>query len=344
MKCIVVMPIYDDWQSLQRLLPELDQELARMPATAHLVLVDDGSPAVPFAELGRLELRAITELSVIRLRCNLGHQRAIATGLSHVEAALGGDFVVVMDGDGEDRPTDVPRLLEAAVSNAGERIVFAERVRRSEGAIFFVLYALFKAVHLLLTGVHVRVGNFSVIPRRLVSRLVASSDLWNHYAAAVFKSRLAYAMVPTTRGRRYAGRTHMNFVALAAHGLSAMATFADRIGVRLIVATLAAAGAVVAASLAAVLLDAADVITIPEWGPLLLGLLVIMLFQGFAVSLTFVIIMLASRQGTTFLPFRDYAACVLEVVRIDPIGRRERTRGATSSPARQVEPSTEIVT
>ena len=106
----------------------------------------------------------------------------------------------------------------------------------------------YRFVHLLLTGERVRVGNFSVIPRDLLRRLVAVSDLWNHYAAAVFHARIPYTTIPTTRGTRYAGASQMNFVALVTHGLSAMSVFGDRIGVRLLIVTCALAGLILSAA------------------------------------------------------------------------------------------------
>jgi polyisoprenyl-phosphate glycosyltransferase len=161
--------------------------------------------------------------------------------------------------------------------------------------------------------VRVRVGNFSVIPRPMLSRLVAVSDLWNHYAAAVFKSRLPYTTVPTARGRRYAGASRMNIVALVTHGLSAMAAFGDRIGVRLLAATMSLALVLVAATVAALFLNAIGSVSIPPWAPVGLAFVVVVLFQAFAIALAFVFIILAGRSGSTFLPLRDYDFYVLDV-------------------------------
>ena len=103
-------------------------------------------------------------------------------------------------------------------AEGGTRVVFAERTKRSESFAFRFFYALYRWLHLLLTGVAVRVGNFSAMPYSLLRRLVAVSELWNHYAAAVFKSRLPYRLLPTQRANRLAGRPQMNFVALVIHG------------------------------------------------------------------------------------------------------------------------------
>ena len=144
---------------------------------------------------------------MLRLRRNLGHQRAIAVGLAYVEDCLQADAVVIMDGDGEDDPADVPRLLERLEEEGDEKIVFAERtpavgVTRVSGSFMHCT----SCCTLLLTGKGVRVGNFSAIPRRRLSSLVVVAELWNHYAAAVFRSRQPYCMIPTRRAERLCGR------------------------------------------------------------------------------------------------------------------------------------------
>jgi hypothetical protein len=141
-----------------------------------------------------------------------------------------------MDGDGEDSPTDIRRLIECYDSNGAKRVVFALRQRRSEGALFQVFYQIYRAIHWLLTGVSVRIGNFSLIPSSHLHRLVVVSDIWNHYAAGVVKARVPIAHVPTSRASRLTGRPKMNFTSLVVHGLSAISVFRDRLGVRLLVA------------------------------------------------------------------------------------------------------------
>ena len=103
---------------------------------------------------------------------------------------------------------------------------------------FAVFYHLYRHLHRALTGVRVRVGNFSILPFAYLSTLVAMSELWNHYAAAVFRSKLAFRMIPIPRGTRIAGSSKMNFVALVSHGLSAISVFGDIVGVRLLIASL----------------------------------------------------------------------------------------------------------
>ena len=307
---LILIPVFNDWVSVARVLSELDALLEGRGAS--VLLVDDGSTTAPGSEIARLAFSTLHDVDVLRLRRNVGHQRAIAIGLAFVHARMPADAIVIMDGDGEDRPLDVVRLLDALERANRNAVVFAERTRRSEGIGFSTMYVLYRLLHRLLTGERVRVGNFSVIPHRCLDVLVASSDLWNHYAAAVFKARVPCEMVPTIRARRYAGKTKMDYVALVTHGLSAMSVFGERIGVRLLTVT-ALSALIMLAAIAGVIAAVAAGLTVPVWALFALGLLILMLSQSFAGALTFVFIILAGRDSSTFLPLRDYGYFVADV-------------------------------
>jgi glycosyltransferase involved in cell wall biosynthesis len=306
MTLTVLTPIYNDWTALAALIRALDRELTAAGRSASILVADDGSHTTPDFGSQRLELSAVTAIEILHLRRNLGHQRAIAIGLAHLEANSTCDAVVVMDGDGEDRPEDVGTLVDRLEAENGERVVFAERMRRSEGRVFAALYWLYRVIHRLLTGERVRVGNFSVIPRPLLRRLVGASDLWNHYAASVFHARLPYVTVPTGRGTRYAGRSQMNFVALVTHGLSAMSVFGDRIGVRLLIVTSGVTATVAALYIGFVIWRVASGEPFAEWVLYGGATLLLLIFLLLAISLTFVFIILAGRNSPGFLPFREF--------------------------------------
>ncbi len=237
---VLLIPVYNDWESVRLLLPKIDEELAAYPTAVHVVLIDDASTQPAPEDTVEWRFQHIFRVDVLHLRRNFGHQRAIAIGLCHVEAQLKARAVLVMDGDGEDRPRDVPRLLQEFDRLGGGKVLFGERTRRMETITFKFFYHLYRCLHLLLTGLSVRVGNFSVAPRAAVARLVVVSDLWNHYAAAVFRSRIPYATLPLPRGQRLHGKSSMNFVSLVVHGLSAISVFGDIVSVRLLVVSVVA--------------------------------------------------------------------------------------------------------
>ena len=318
---IILMPVYNDWGALSILLLSLERELNVGGLRAEVLMVDDGSTVPVPPDLGQNSFAAIESVDILSLRRNLGHQRAIAVGLSYIEANRPCHAVVVMDCDGQDDPRDVPRLVRECLANEGQKIIFAARVRRADSLAFRFFYGLYRLIHFLLTGVKVRVGNFSVIPWPVLKRLVAVSELWNHYAAAVHKARLPMALVSTQRGKRLAGRSHMNLVALVVHGLSAMAVFGDRIGVRLLI--VASLGMVLAggALVGVVGIRMFTTLAVPGWATYASGILLVMLIQMLLVVLVFAFVILGGRDTASFIPGRDYVYLTGGVQRVYGNGR-----------------------
>jgi hypothetical protein len=304
---VILIPSFNDWESLAQLLPRLDSVLGAHRTEVDVLIVDDGSTAEPQEPQPAMPYRALRRVDVLRLRRNLGHQRAIAIGLAYVEDCLNSSAVVLMDGDGEDDPADVPRLLERLEREGDGKIVFAERSRRSESLSFRVFYALYKLLHYGLTGKGVRVGNFSAIPRRRLSSLVVVSDLWNHYAAAVFRSRQPHCMIPTSRAGRLCGHSSMNFVSLVVHGLSAISVYSDVVGVRLLVMSALMALVTLSGIFAAVMVRLTTSWAVPGWASYTVGILVVLLVQAMMAAFVFSFVILGSRHGSSFLPRRDYS-------------------------------------
>ena len=303
---LILIPVYNDWPAFGKLLELLDDALSRAGLRADVLAVDDGSTIHDEPGMATGPFRAIGKIGVLRLRRNRGHQRAIAIGLAYVEAKIPCRLVVLMDADGEDDPVDVPRLIARFEAEKGAPIVFAERTRRSESWRFRLCYQAYKILHLALTGVAVRVGNFSVIPRERLAGLVAVSDLWNHYAAAVFASRQPFALLPTRRARRLDGHSRMNFVGLVIHGLSALSVFSDVIGVRLVIAAMLMIVAGLVGMAATVGVRLFTELAIPGWATSAFGLLFVLLLQAMTFLVIFCIMLLAGRNGSSFLPVRDY--------------------------------------
>jgi glycosyltransferase involved in cell wall biosynthesis len=312
----VLMPLRDDWTSAAELIRRLDKITDSPACTIEVVLVDDGSTQKCDAREFQAHFSIVRTIRSLRLRRNLGHQRAIAIGLAHLQNASVGDAVVVMDADGEDTPEGVSQLLRAYAETNGATAIFAERSRRSESLQFRCFYYLYKALHRSLTGVSVRVGNFSILPFRYLNTIAVLSEMWNHYAAAVFRSGLAFAMVPIPRGTRIAGTSRMNFVALVTHGLSAISVFGDIVGVRLLIGSLAGS---LLAGLGIVVVAVIRFYTnraIPGWATYATGTLVIIMIQLISIATSFTFFVLSNRSNLGFVPLRDYSFFVEETVDI----------------------------
>jgi polyisoprenyl-phosphate glycosyltransferase len=302
----ILIPVYGDWDSLRILIEKLDEQLSTHALRARLLIVDDGSPEQR-RDLVRGSLAAIDEIRILTLHRNLGHQRAIAVGLAYVQDHLPCQAVVVMDADGEDDPADVPRLVAKCIDEGGTRIVFARRGRRSEGVRFVFFYVLFKTAYRLLTGMDMRVGNFSVIPFSILQRLVVVSEIWNHYVSGTMKARLPWTTIETARAKRLAGRTQMNFVALATHGLSAIAVNGDVLGVRMLIATSALVVLAIVTMLTAVVIRFTTDLAIPGWATSVVAFSGLAIMQAIALSFSFIFLILGARTQLSTIPKRDYS-------------------------------------
>lgn len=312
---LVVIPIYNDWNCASLVLQRLAGVLRGAGVEARFLVVDDGStlPAPADWLSGHPDVDGVTEILV--LRRNLGNQRAIAVALAYVQAQRTEATIVVMDGDGEDDPADVPRLLARFLDEGGNKVVFAERRRRSESAVFVLFYWLYRGAHLVLTGRRVRVGNFSILPRTLLERLVVVPELWTHYAASVVHTKLPWTSIPTRRATRISGRSSMTFVTLVVHGLSAISVYSEIVGVRVLCATVALVGLTLGALSSVVGVRLFTDLAVPGWATFTVGLLLVVLTQAVIISLILILMMLNGRQASTFLPVRDYAYFVARVRR-----------------------------
>ena len=316
LRLVVLMPVRDDWSSASELILHLDKVLSSAGYTVEILMVDDGSIQRCEARDFQTRCSAVRAISVLRLRRNLGHQRAIAVGLAYLQDTAAYDAILVMDSDGEDTPEGVLCLLQAYSENHGTRAIFAARSRRSESLVFRLFYGLYRVLHRAFTGISVRVGNFSIFPWVYLNTLVVMSELWNHYAAAVFRSRLPLTMVPIPRGTRIAGKSTMNFTALVSHGLSAISVFGDIVGVRLLITSLAGSAF---AGLGIVLVALVRIFTnraIPGWATVATGALAIIMIQFITIAASFTFFVLSSRTNLGFVPLRDYSLFVDEAVNI----------------------------
>ena len=316
MKSVIILScVYNDWASAEDLFRALDQQFSQRDWNAHLVLVDDGShearPANFLATLQRF-----SSIEIVGLRRNMGHQRALAIGLSYVLETEKKEPVVVMDADGEDRPEDVVRLVDTFAGGDGTRIIFAERSKRSEGALFRLLYLFYRALHFLLTGYGIRFGNFSIIPPKLIGALVVDPNLWLHYAATVVSARLPFTTIPTERGVRLHGQSKLNLTHMVIHGLSAITCYSEVVGLRLILGTFGLILAITFVMVSVLVIKLATPWAIPGWTSSVMGISGILLLQSLLIMLAFIGVAIGGRKSHFFFPLQQYRVLIDEVHRI----------------------------
>ena len=313
---IIVIPVYDDWSSLAILIREIERVASGRDLHPQLVIIDDGSSEscdIIRQEVSRLKW--VKQIDIIHLARNLGHQKAIALGLAYVNNKVKFNQAIVMDCDGEDRPDNIPQLLDEH-SRSPNTIIFAQRTRRSEGPIFKFFYVIYKLGFHILTGTGISFGNFALIPAHLLERIVYLPEIWNHFAAGVMRAKLAWKAVPIARGRRYAGQSKMNFVSLIIHGLSAISVFTEILTVRLILLSIAVILFGILGFIALVYIKYFTALAIPGWATSVAIGLVVIMFQAlvFLVLLSFVV--LNYRTAKSFIPVKDYEDYIFGVERV----------------------------
>jgi len=305
---IVVTPVYEDVEASSRLFSELSDQFKR---DVFVVAVDDGSVKQPL-DIRSLEQSGV-EGVVLKLRRNVGHQRAIAIGLGYVsEHIQPGQNVVVMDSDGEDMPATIISLLEQLKADDVDLVV-AQRKSRVETFRFKAFYAVYKLFFSMMTGRSISFGNFMALKAASVKRLVAMQELSIHVAGAVLASKLRTAVCPLDRGERYAGQSKMNFVGLVLHGFKGLMVFAEDVLVRVGIACAVIAAFSVMGAVAAIILKLLGFST-PGWFSVALGILVLMLLQTGALALMTLMLTGVIRSGTvtTALAYHDFVESVTE--------------------------------
>jgi len=308
MRLVITMPVRNDWDAAFQLCRRMDATLRQVPdIRARVLLIDDGSTTCPVQKDIPSNLLALERISMLELRRNLGHQRAIAVALAHLRQSWEADALVVMDADGEDRPEDILTLVGAAKKAAAPTAVFAERGKRLETVTFRAFYQVYRALHHVLTGRDIRFGNFSYIPWTYLDTLVVFPELWNHYAATFLKSGLPYVRVHADRDKRLAGRSQMSFVNLVMHGLSGLFANQEVVGTRVLIIVLLGSVLLLVGLASVLAVGMFTRLESPSWSATLVGLLIIVLAQALIATLGLIFLITMNRSQLGFLPIRDYA-------------------------------------
>jgi glycosyltransferase involved in cell wall biosynthesis len=287
--------------------------LAAYDCTVSILAVDDGSSSGPDHSAWQGETFArIKQIEIVQRACNLGHQKAIAVGLSVASRRDGVDAIVVMDSDGEDSPSDLPRLLD--VIGSGAPIVLAHRAKRSEGTVFRIFYVAYKMLFRRLTGVGLSFGNYCALTAAAAKRLTFMPNLWNSLPATCLRSKLPIQTIPTIRGSRYEGEPKMNFVGLILHGMQAITVFSDTVLVRLSLASMAVA-AVTAAMVVMIRFMDFDWV-VRGWASNMIGFLILSLLTVMFGLLSTSMLTLQERSNMPMIPHLHAEMYVMRILRL----------------------------
>ena len=228
-KIIILMPVYQDWDSLKKVLEEIDSIIQNIKVFEYsCLIINDGAQA---ANPKIIKPKSFKKLKIINMRENRGHARCNAFGLRYINSNISCDYVIVMDSDGEDSPAEIKELLKK-IKEYPETSVVARRIKRSEGLIFKSLYQIHKLITFIFTGHKVNFGNYSCLIKKDIDILYNKPSLWSSYSGTVKKYLSKLNEIKSIRGQRYYGPSKMSFFNLIIHSFSIIAVFKNVVFLR----------------------------------------------------------------------------------------------------------------
>jgi len=228
-KFIILTPVYNDWKSVFELLVKIDEQIINWDADVSVLVVNDASTEeMPKTQLS---FKKIKSVRVMNMKQNRGHARCYATGLKYLYEKENFDYVIQMDGDGEDRPEELAALFNKSKEHPSKTVTL-NRTKRSEGLLFQLLYECHKILTYIFTGELIKFGNYSCSPRENIARLVKEACIWSSFSGSVTKIIFNRISIPSIRGKRYFGPSQMNLFNLLIHSFSIIAVFKKTVIVR----------------------------------------------------------------------------------------------------------------
>ena len=228
-KIFFLIPVFNDWESLKTLIENINQEIKSVDNFEFNCIVINDSSTTQMQNISKPQ--TFKNFKILDLKKNIGHARCIATGLRYLVNNEKFDFVILMDGDGEDRPEEIKNLISKASSLDNSSVV-AKRVKRSEGFIFKFLYESHKILTYLSTGKKIFFGNYSCLTFEDVKILINNKTTWSSFSGSVTKNLSNLVEINSTRGLRYFGPSKMSLVKLVIHSLAIMASFKESVFLR----------------------------------------------------------------------------------------------------------------
>ena len=229
MKIVILIPVFNDFKSASKLIKEIDINISELKAAFSVIVVNDASTEEKILETKNLN--NIKSLKLINMRNNKGHARCIAAGLKHISENEVFDYVIPMDGDGEDRPEEIPQFINC-VEDSKDKIIVGERVKRTENLVFKTCYHIHKLITLTFTGKSIKYGNFTCLPKTTVEKMINEKATWNSFSGSLRKIEKDLISIPSSRGSRYFGPSKMSFFNLLKHSLSIISVFRQTVLIR----------------------------------------------------------------------------------------------------------------
>jgi len=221
-KIIILIPVYNDWKSVSKLLKEIDLQIFDWESEVSVLIVNDASSE---PRLGTdSNFKKIKSVKILNMKKNQGHGRSLATGLKFITEREIFEYVILMDADGEDRPEELNLLFNKSKEHPGT-VITADRVKRSEGLLFKFCYQIHKYLTFIFTGHLIKFGNYTFLPKDSVLKMTEEPSTWCSFSGSLTKLIPNRVSIPSIRSLRYFGPSKMSFFKLLIHSLSIIAVF-----------------------------------------------------------------------------------------------------------------------
>ena len=231
MKIKILIPVYNDWRSVLKLIQNINIEVSKINHDFSIIIVNDASTDERNWDIKDLKIENIKSLKIINMKKNRGHGRCNASGLKYVFEKEEFDFILPMDGDGEDRPEEIKQFIEK-INSFPELPVVGERVKRSENTIFKFCYQIHKIITLVFTGKSIKFGHFTCLPKTIVEKMINEKATWNCFSGALVKITNKRNSIPSIRGKRYFDLSKMSYYNLIMHSFSIISVFKFNVLIR----------------------------------------------------------------------------------------------------------------
>jgi dolichol-phosphate mannosyltransferase len=202
----VVIPVYNESTLIEELIKRVKSNVKEITEDFEIIIVDDGSQDKTW-ELIETEIREEKRIKGIKFSRNFGHHYAITAGLHDSN----GEWVVVMDGDLQDRPEIIPLLYKKAKS--GFDVVFVSRINRPEKLYYRILQRIFYKSLRFLSGIDFnhRQANFSIIHRKVVEAFKSFPENARFYSSTIKWLGFDSTYVLANHGVRFSGKPSYTF-------------------------------------------------------------------------------------------------------------------------------------
>lgn len=222
----IVIPTYNDWRSLNKLLNVLNKDLEKASYETNILVVNDCS--LKKIDFKTKNLKNINSLKIINLKKNVGSQKAIFIGLKYLKkklSKLSSSYIIsVLDSDGEDNPKKLKELIKIAFKKK-DFFVFAYRSERTENFFLKTINMVRLLISFILTGKYINFGNFSSFSSPILKKILSNNNLFHAFSSGVLKNYKKIYLHNVKKNKRYYGSSQVNYKFLIDHSINIVSIF-----------------------------------------------------------------------------------------------------------------------